>query len=201
MAGTERGPRERMIYSAAQLVRARGIAATGVRDVVERAAAPRGSFQHYFPGGKDQLVSEALLWAGDFAADWVSRYTERARRPTPSGLFAHLAAQWKREFTTRGFERGCPVMATACEVAGGESAITEPLRVALTRWENAIVDALTTMGVPARRGRRQATVMLSALEGAILLARVHGSVGPLTTVVADLGPLLDEGFVPRRTER
>ena len=167
-----------MVYSAAQLVRERGVTATGVRDVVDRAAAPRGSFQHYFPGGKDQLVSEALLWSGDFAAQWVASYVDGARRPMPSGLFAHMVSQWKNEFSTRGFERGCPVNA--------------PLREALARWEEAIVVALVRMGIPTRRARRLATLMLSALEGAILLARVHRDVRPLTTVAGELGPLLDQ---------
>jgi AcrR family transcriptional regulator len=180
-----------MVYSAAQLVRERGVAATGVRDVVDRAAAPRGSFQHYFPGGKDQLVSEALLWSGDFAAQWVASYVDGARRPTPSGLFTHMVSQWKREFRTRGFERGCPVNAAAADLAGGESPVNVPLREALTRWEDAIVAALLRMGIPTRRSRRLATVMLSSLEGAILLSRLHRSVQPLTTVAAELGPLLD----------
>ena len=48
------------------------------------------------------------------------------------------------------------------------------------------------MGIPARRARRLATLMLSALEGAILLARVHRDVRPLTTVVAELAPALDQ---------
>lgn len=180
-------PRDRMVYSAAQLVRERGVTATGVRDVVERAAAPRGSFQHYFPGGKDQLLSEALLWSGEFAARWVGEYTGS----TPSGLFAHLAAPWEREFGTRGFQRGCPVMAAAADVCAGESALTGPIRVTLERWEGAIVDALGRLGVPAGADRRLATLMLSTLEGAILLARVRRDVRPLETVVSDLGPLLD----------
>ena len=112
-----------MVYSAAQLVRERGVTATGVRDVVDRAAAARGSFQHYFPGGKDQLVSEALLWSGDFAAQWVASYVDGARRPTPSGLFTHMVSQWKREFSTRGFERGCPVNAAAADLVGGDSPV------------------------------------------------------------------------------
>lgn len=192
MADDAPAPRDRMVYSAAQLVRERGVTATGVRDVVDRAGAPRGSFQHYFPGGKDQLVSEALLWSGDFAAHWVTSYVDGARRPTPSGLFAHMVSQWKREFTTRGFERGCPVNAAAADLAGGDSVVTGPLRTALGRWEDAIVAELGRMGVPARRRRRLATLMLSTLEGAILLARIHRDVRPLTTVVTELGPLLDQ---------
>jgi AcrR family transcriptional regulator len=191
MTVESRSPRERMVYSAAQLVREQGVAATGVREVVERAHAPRGSFQHYFPGGKDQLVGEALLWSGDFAAQWVARYARTARRPTPSGLFAHLAAQWQREFTTRGYARGCPVMATAADLAASDSPVTVQLREALGRWEAAVRAELVRQGVPARRATRLATLMLSTLEGAILLARVHRDVRPLTTVVSELAPLLD----------
>ena len=192
MADAGRPPRDRMVYSAAQLVRERGVTATGVRDVVERAAAPRGSFQHYFPGGKDQLVSEALLWSGKFAAQWVASYVDGARRPTPSGLFTHMVSPWKREFSARGFERGCPVNAAAADLVGGESPVNAPLREALTGWEGAIVAALVRMEIPIRRARRLATLMLSALEGAILLARVRRDVRPLTTVATELGPLLDQ---------
>ena len=192
MADQVRPPRDRMVYSAAQLVRERGVYATGVRDVVDRAGAPRGSFQHYFPGGKDQLVSEALLWSGEFAAQWVASYVDGARRPTPSGLFTHMVSQWKSEFSSRGFGRGCPVNAAAADLAGGDSAVNAPLREALAGWEGAIVAALVRMAIPTRRARRLATLMLSALEGAIMLARVHQDVRPLTTVAAELGPLLDQ---------
>lgn len=191
MAGPARTARERMVYSAAQLMRERGVCATGVRDVVDRAAAPRGSFQHYFPGGKDQLISEALLWAGEHAADGVRSYLAAARKPRPSGLFAHMVAQWQREYSSRGFDRGCPVMAAAADVIGTPSQIAEPLTEALRSWQAAVTAALAQMGVPARRRVPLATLMLSALEGAIMMARVYQSVQPLTTTVTELRPLLD----------
>jgi AcrR family transcriptional regulator len=184
-------PRERMVYSAVQLLREQGVNGTGVRSVVERADAPRGSFQHYFPGGKDQLVSEAVSWAGEFAAEWVQRYLQSARKPTPAGLFAHMANQWKTEYTSRGFARGCPLVAAAADVAASESVVNAPLRTAFEGWEHAVAEALSRMDVPTARARRLAVLMLSALEGAIALSRVEGSVRPLTTVVAEIGPLLD----------
>ena len=54
-------PRERMVRSAAQLIRRKGVSGTGMREIVTEADAPRGSLQHYFPGGKEEIVSEALL--------------------------------------------------------------------------------------------------------------------------------------------
>jgi AcrR family transcriptional regulator len=180
-----------MVYSAAQLVRTRGVTATGVRDVVEHAGAPRGSFQHYFPGGKDQLVGEALLWAADFAVQTVAAYPRTTRTPSPGGLFSHMVKQWKDEFATRGYERGCPVMATTADLAGGDSAVNEQLRAALQRWEDAVTRELERMDLPRRRARRLATLMISALEGAIMSARVRRDVGPLNTMVAELSPLLN----------
>jgi AcrR family transcriptional regulator len=185
-------PRERMVYSAVQLVRARGATGTGVRDVVEHAGAPRGSFQHYFPGGKDQLVCEAVLWAADFAAERVRAYRRTARTPTPSGLFAHMAKQWKQDFTERGYARGCPLMAAAADLVGTDSTVTDKLREGIERWEAAVAEELTAMDVAPRRAKRLATLMLSTLEGAIMSARLRGDVGPLTTVVAELAPLLDD---------
>lgn len=191
MAGVTRPPRERMVYSAVQLVRARGVTGTGVRDVVEHADAPRGSFQHYFPGGKDQLVGEAVVWAADFAAGRVRAYRETARRPTPSGLFAHMARQWKQEFARRGFDRGCPLMAAAADLVGVDPVLAAQVRDGIERWEAAVAAELVAMAVPARRAKRLATLMISTLEGAIMSARLRGDSAPLTTVVAELAPLLD----------
>lgn len=191
MTDAARAPRERMVYSAAQLVRARGVAATGVRDVVAHAGAPRGSFQHYFPGGKDQLVGEALAWSGDFAARWAAAYRDEAGTPSPSGLFAHMVRHWRKDLTARRYERGCPMMATAAELAGGDSEVNEPLRAAAERWESAVAGELVRMDVAPDRARRLATVMISTLEGAVMLARVHRDVGRLDTVVTELSPLLD----------
>ena len=191
MSGKGLPPRERMVYSAAQLVRSRGVATTGVRDVVAQADAPRGSFQHYFPGGKDQLVAEALVWSGDFAARWVTSYARSDDDPTPSGLFAHMARHWREDLTARRYERGCPMMATAAELAGGDSSVNGPLRAAAARWEQAVVDELVRMDVPPERAQGLATLMISALEGAIMLARVRRDIGQLDTVVSELSPLLD----------
>lgn len=189
-AGGGYSPRERMVYSAAQLLRVQGMSATGVRDVIDHSATPRGSFQHYFPGGKDQLIGEALQWSGNFAAEQVERYVATARKPTPGGLFTRMVEQWRRDLAD-DFERGCPVVATAADIAGSDSPVTGPLKSATDRWERAIVDALITMGVARSRARSLATLMLSALEGAIVLARIRREVGPLSTVLGELRPVLD----------
>jgi len=54
-----------------------------------------------------------------------------------------------------------------------------------------VARALTDMGVPEERAAALATLMVSTLEGAILMARAERDIRPLTTVARELGPLLD----------
>ncbi len=67
-------PRERMVASAAMLIRERGAHPTAIADVLEHSGAPRGSAYHYFPGGRTQLLCEAV----DYAADYVAAKMEKA---------------------------------------------------------------------------------------------------------------------------
>jgi AcrR family transcriptional regulator len=191
MAQSERGPRERMVFSAAQLIRRDGVAATGMREVAAHAGAPRGSLQHYFPGGKEQLVNEAVGWAGRYAGKRVARFLAALPEPTPGGLFAEMVRQWTDEYETSGFAGGCPVAAATVDWAESTASTREAAAAAFATWTGPVAGALADMGVPEERADPLATLMISALEGAIVMARAERDVRPLTTVARELGPLLD----------
>jgi AcrR family transcriptional regulator len=193
-----RTPRERMVLSAAQLVRIHGVGATGMRDVVAHAEAPRGSLQHYFPGGKDQLIAEAVAWAGGYAARRVARIADKLEDPTPGNLFEAMAAQWRDEFTAQGYDAGCPLVATVADAAATSDDLREAVGKAFDGWQRPVASTLEEYGVPVGRSASLAVLMLSALEGAIVLARAHQDVAPLDTVVAELRPLLDGAVLQRR---
>ena len=65
-------PRERMVVSAALLIRERGANATAISDVLAHSGAPRGSAYHYFPGGRMQLLEEAVDFAGAYIGNKIS---------------------------------------------------------------------------------------------------------------------------------
>lgn len=54
-----------------------------------------------------------------------------------------------------------------------------------------MADELLRMDVPPSRARSLATLVISALEGAIMLARIRRDTGRLDAVVTELSPLLD----------
>ncbi|MER5887660.1 TetR/AcrR family transcriptional regulator [Streptomyces sp. NPDC001941] len=192
---TSHKPRERMVFSAAQLIRRDGVAATGMRDVVAHAGAPRGSLQHYFPGGKAQLVNEAVAWAGQYAARRVGRFVAALDERVPSALFAAMVAQWSDELRDTGSLLGCPVAAATVDWADCGESTRAAAADAFAAWRGPVAGALGEMGVPEERTEALATLMISALEGAILLARAERDVRALTTVARELGPLLDAAVV------
>ena len=78
-SGEQQPSPDRIVRSAAALVRERGVHGVGLRQIVAHADGPRGSLQRYFPGGKTQLITEALKLAGaEVLADTESGLSEAA---------------------------------------------------------------------------------------------------------------------------
>jgi hypothetical protein len=61
----------------------------------------------------------------------------------------------------------------------------------MDRWQGSVAAALVGLGVPEHRARPVALLMLSALEGALIMARSRQDTEPLDTIVAELAPVLD----------
>ena len=184
-------PRERMVRSAAQLIRRKGVSGTGMREIVTQADAPRGSLQHYFPGGKEELVSDALLWMGDVSARRIRRCLSGLQSRTPSALLAAIVETWQRDLTTEKFSAGCPLVAAAADTAGTSQQLRQVLRRAFDGWLEPLSESLVELGVPLERSDNLAVVIIAALEGAIILARVRRDMTPFDALVSELGPLLD----------
>lgn len=191
MSSSRRGHRERLVYETAQQLRRAGVTGTGLRRVVSDAGAPRGSLQHYFPGGKDQLVGEALQWSGTWAAARVMHHVDRMRRPTPSRLFAAIVDEWAADLDARDFSRGCPVAASVIDCADTNDTVRRAADAALETWRRPVTEALVEMGRPRRRAERLSTLMLCALEGALVVARARRDTTPLGLVARELAPVLD----------
>src|SRR5580698_1524251 len=153
-------PRERMVRSAAQLIRRKGVSGTGMREIVTEADAPRGSLQHYFPGGKEELVSDALLWMGDVAARRVQRCLSQLESRTPSALLTSIVDTWRRDLTTEQFSAGCPLVAAAADTAATSEQLRQVLGRAFDGWLEPLAESLADLGVPVERSGNLAVVVV-----------------------------------------
>ena len=97
-----RNPRERMVISAALLIRERGAHATAISDVLEHSGAPRGSAYHYFPGGRMQLLEEAVDYAGTYIAAKISAASSAL------DLLDSLMDGYREQLMRSDYRAGCP---------------------------------------------------------------------------------------------
>ncbi len=175
-------PRQRMIVSAAVLMRQRGVEATSFSEVLEHSGAPRGSIYHHFPGGKAQLIEEATRYAGDFTAAGL---TKALAQDDPVAAIHRFASFWQELLQDSDYGAGCPVVAASLEgerIPGAREAAAD----AFKRWERQIAQALTPHGVAPARAKALATLMLASIEGAVVLARAERSTAPLKRVATEL---------------
>jgi TetR/AcrR family transcriptional repressor of lmrAB and yxaGH operons len=178
-SGKHQPARDRIVRSAATLVRERGVHGVGLRQIVAHADGPRGSLQRYFPGGKTQLVTEALKLVGaEVLEDTESGLIEAA---TLADAIDAIFAPWRQVLVKSDFTMGCPLAATVVD-ASEDDQLREEARALLDRWRDSVHAALVKFGAQESTARDDASVLLAALEGALILSRANQSTQPLDTV-------------------
>jgi AcrR family transcriptional regulator len=188
-----------MVASAAVLIRERGAHSTAISDVLELSGAPRGSAYHYFPGGRAQLLCEAV----DFAADHVAAQIVEAA--TGLEVLDAFVAGFRQQLIKTGYRAGCPVVAVAVEAGDPakdeNAAALERAGVAFERWTGLITERLVEDGVTGGRARELSVFLTSAIEGAIVIARATRDVGPLDSTHRQLRALLQTEMGSHRDDR
>jgi AcrR family transcriptional regulator len=169
--------RERIVGASAELFRRQGYSATGVKQIVEAAQAPFGSLYHFFPGGKEQLGAEAIRISGALYELLIPAVID----PAPDlvtgvrDFFAGAAHQLRET----DYEDACPIATVALEVSSSSETMREACADVFERWIEAGAVRHSEAGLSAEKARELTIAMLSALEGAFVLARALRSTEPL----------------------
>jgi AcrR family transcriptional regulator len=168
-----------MVRSAATLIRERGIHGVGLREVVAHSSGPRGSLGRFFPGGKTQLMTEAIdVVIAELSAEVDHGITKATTFPD---AIAAIVAPWRRLLVEHDFALGCPIAATVVDAAANDE-----LRVhvgeLLAHAQASVAGVYARFGAPPSGAEEQSTVFLAAIEGALILTRARRSIEPLDTV-------------------
>jgi TetR/AcrR family transcriptional regulator, lmrAB and yxaGH operons repressor len=185
MAGTTK---QRMLDSAVLLLRERGAAGVTVDAVLAHSGAPRGSVYHHFPGGRNEMLLGAVRLAGDYITAMVD---EAVADGDAGRMVERLVRFWKRALTKTEFRAGCPVVAMAVDSRDNIPEAAELVAEIFARWRASLSDLLAANGFPHDRAQRLATLIVSSIEGAIILCRARGDLTPLDDVLTELAPLLE----------
>ena len=185
--------RQPIINAAVTLFRRQGYSATGLNDIVEESGAPKGSLYHYFPAGKSSIAVAALEEAGRRVIETVAQLARET--PSTGELIrghARLLAGWMRK---SGFRDGCPITTVLLELAPKDRAVAQAGRQAYAARLAVLTDKLVADGFPAERAERLAGLCVSAIQGALIQARVERRGAPIETAADELARMLDESAV------
>lgn len=181
-------PRTKMVAGAAQLIGERGVGATSVRELAKFTGAPLGSTYHYFPGGKDQLVEEAVGWVSGRVEKLLAKASEDGAL---AALDAFIAI-WREFLINNDYASSCPVLAVATE----DVATAGPAGEVFKTWQGLLVPVLRRDGVAPARAERLAWLIVGSFEGAVVMARSQRSPVPLEAVAAELKVLIRDAIKP-----
>jgi AcrR family transcriptional regulator len=194
MTQQSRPSRERMLDAAEILLRERGLAGAGIQQVVARAGAPIGSVYHFFPGGKAQLVAEALQIHGEKARALFERILGDKAVPLPE-RFRTLFRTAASGFDRAGANTGCAIGAVSLDLDARDEALRALCRDAMDGWIASIARELPWSDEAVRRSF--AEMVVASLEGAFILSRARQNGTPFKTVGEWLATTLER--FPRNT--
>ena len=148
-----------------QMIQAKGYPASGLNELVITSGAPKGSIYHYFPGGKEEIAAAAIRASGAEAAAATASALGSARSAA-AGIKRVL--DWLADRLQQSdFRYGCPIATTTLEIASDSDVVQQACREAYAAWQGAIAARLQADGCSAKRASATATIVLSALEGAL----------------------------------
>jgi len=171
-----------MLVTAAELLRESGAAGVTIDAVLARSGCPRGSVYHHFPGGRAQILREALQFAGGE----ITATIDEAISGDGTALLREFAALWRDALVTSDYTAGSPVLAAAVGSGPDEQQLTSVAADIFARWRDAAVAAFVREGFDPAEASSLAHTTIAALEGAVALSRSLRTAQPLDDVTAQM---------------
>jgi TetR/AcrR family transcriptional repressor of lmrAB and yxaGH operons len=186
--------RTNMLISAAEVLRERGAAGVTIDEVLARSGAPRGSVYHHFPDGRNQILTEALQYAGEAITEVIDEAV------TNGGMYLvrQFVEFWEDLLVESDFTAGCPVVAAAIGSADDEPQLTTVAGSIFSHWRDALTRAFVSDGFDEPDAASLAIMCIASLEGAMVLCRSTRSVDPLRDVAQQLVFLIKSREFVRR---
>ena len=157
---------DRILDTAAGVLRHAGFDGVGVADIMKRAGLTHGGFYAHF-ASRDALLAEALERAGQDSQARLRRSLEKGEEKD-GDRFRALVESYLSERHLKSPESGCPVAALASEIPRQSEAV----RAAGAARVEALVASVEKTLPPGRT--EDAPLIASQLIGALQMARALG---------------------------
>jgi TetR/AcrR family transcriptional regulator, transcriptional repressor for nem operon len=183
--------RQRIVEKAAALLNQRGFSGFSMSALMEATGLEKGGIYRHFDS-KEQLAAEAFEYAWQAALGTRMRDLESISN----------SIEWLRQFITNFVQRrstvpgGCPLFNTAVDADDGNPVLRQLALRALRGWRDDLVRVVKG-GIECREIKREtnpkelADIIISSLEGALMMSRLEGDKEALLTAQSFLNAYLD----------
>jgi TetR/AcrR family transcriptional regulator, transcriptional repressor for nem operon len=192
--------RERIVAEAANLFNQRGFEGSAMSDLMAATGLEKGGIYRHF-SSKEELAAEAFDYA------WKSAFETRIHdlEQVPNSI-----EKLKRFIVNfingrPAVPGGCPVLNTAVEADDGNLLLRDRVRAAWREWRDYLAE-IVAAGLkrkeirPEVDAKQVATLLISSLEGALMIARLERNKEALLTAQSHLERYLDtEVHLPSRS--
>ncbi len=194
--------RQRILDAAASLIQVRGFHATSVGDILTTAGVTKGTLYHHFES-KEQLGLEILRRGRE---GFMSFLDAAFGVEDPEDALERFFAAALRKHDDTGFKGGCLWGNTALEMSDTNPEYTDRVREVFDEWIGkvaAVISAGQTAGrFRTDRGARDlARVVVSTVEGGIMLSRLSKADGPFRACLDSLRVMLKSSGGRRGSHR
>jgi AcrR family transcriptional regulator len=193
--------RQRLVDASAALLQRQGLTGTGIKQILAEANAPFSSLYHHFPGGKEELATEAIRASGARYQALVEEVWDQA--PDVISSIAAVFEGAAQTLQSTDFAVACPIATVALEVAS----TNEPLRLATAEvfenWIAAGAARFEAERISPEDARALALTVISLLEGAFVLSQALKTTEPVlcagATAATAVLSVLESPPIQRRT--
>lgn len=174
--------REKILVEGMRVVLERGFGGASVRDIVQAAGVPQGSFTNHF-ASKEAFGLEILQIYFDNTRAVIQRTLRNDALPPLQGLKAFINAN-KARLLDEGMQNGCMSGNFSAESNDRHDAMRDSLLAIFSAVRLAVADCLRRAVSQGSLPRDTACDMVagfvvSGLQGAILLAKVERTLEPI----------------------
>jgi TetR/AcrR family transcriptional regulator, transcriptional repressor for nem operon len=183
--------RQRIVAEAAKLFNQHGFEGGSMSELMEATGLEKGGIYRHF-SSKEEVAAEAFDYAWQAALD--ARMHDLDLIPNRVDRLKQFVANFvERRSIVPG---GCPLLNTAIDTDDGNPVLRERAKTALHGWR-ARLGSIISEGIERKEIRRRvdakklATLIISSLEGALMISRLERHNEALLVVQSHLETFLD----------
>ena len=174
--------RELLLDLGVELMRSQGFHHTGLKQLVDKAGVPKGSFYNYFATKEDFAAAVVKRYADQFEAELSELRAAGASRPGLAlrSFFEGLI----QRFVDNDARGGCLVGNLGAELDGDQPQVSAALRETMESWRETFTDLIERARdrgeiSASRPPAMLADFLINAWEGSLIRMKVQRSIQPL----------------------